>query len=112
MKRRLIGRDPLGIHSMDRVDLQVIDNDREYLIEQTLNEIESAIESELALVSETGVEKVNWLEAQRQALLAIMEAKKKADSGGLPSILPTSKDFDPVLFLALVHRRHLSRFAG
>lgn len=104
MKRRLIGRDPLGIHSMDRVDLQVIDNDREYLIEQTLNEIESAIESELALVSETGVEKVNWLEAQRQALLAIMEAKKKADSGGLPSILPTSKDFDPVLFLTLVHR--------
>ena len=101
-KKRLIGRDPLGIHSMNEVDLQEIENSREYLIEQTLHEIEAAIESELAMVSESGVEKVNWLEAQRQALLALIEAKKKSDKD--PSILPTSPDFDPIFFLTLVHR--------
>jgi len=96
---------------MEDADLQEVDNDREYLIEQTLNEIEAAIESALTMVNETGVEKVNWLEAQRQALLAVIEAKRKLDeeaadreSQGLPSILPTSKDFDPILFLTLVHR--------
>lgn len=44
---------------MEDVDLQEVDNDREYLIEQTLNEIEAAIESELAMVNETGVDKIN-----------------------------------------------------
>lgn len=44
-------------------------------------------------------------------MLAVIEAKRKLDeeavdreSQGLPSILPPSKDFDPILFLTLVHR--------
>lgn len=69
----------------------------------------------MALASESGVERVNWLEAQRQALRRIVEEKKKPAEGGgeggeskesqgLPSILPTNSDFDPILFLTLVHR--------
>jgi hypothetical protein len=66
------------------------------------------------LASESGVEKINWLEAQRQSLLAMIEAKKISSAGdedgpeskqeGFPSILPTSPDFDAILFLTLVHR--------
>ena len=70
------------------------------MIQQALNEIEEDIEEELAIVAEAGVDQVNWLETQRQALLAIAEAKK---SGGA-SILPTDPQFDPLLFLTLVHR--------
>jgi len=115
-KKRLIGRDPLGIHNADRFNLQDIDTNRDHFIQQTLNEIEQEIELELSLASESGVERVNWLEAQRQALLAIVDAKKRPDKGGgdgadvkesrqgLPSILPTDPDFDPMLFLTLVHR--------
>ena len=92
--------------------MQEIDTNREHLIEQTLHEIEADIESELAMAGESGVEQVNWLEAQRQALLSIVEAKRKSgdsseskDGQNLPSILPTNKDFDPILFLTLVHRQ-------
>ena len=57
------------------------------------------------LAGEYGVERVNWLEAQRQALLAIVAAKKNSDQGGISaSILPTNPDFDPILFLTLVRR--------
>ena len=124
--KRLIGRDPLGIHKANHFNLGDIDSNREHFIQQTLNQIEQEIDAELALASESGVERVNWLEAQRQALLTIVEEKKKTSSGGdgdsdnddndeekeegkndhegLPSILPTNPDFDPILFLTLVHR--------
>ncbi|KAL7541186.1 hypothetical protein ACHAXR_012938 [Thalassiosira sp. AJA248-18] len=101
-KKRLIGRDPLGIHSVERFDLRDIDSNRDHFIQQTLIGIEQQIDDELALASESGVERVNWLESQRQALLAIVEAKN--EPRGLPSILPTNPDFDPILFLTLVHR--------
>jgi hypothetical protein len=112
-KRRLLGRDPLGIHGTGDFDLQEIEDNREGLIRQTLQEIEAEIELEASSASESGVEKINWLEAQRQSLLAIVEAKKRSDAGkggseskgeGFPSILPTSPDFDAILFLTLVHR--------
>ena len=124
-KRRLLGRDPLGIRTADgRFDLQELDANREYLIQQALSEIEEDIDRELSLANESGVERVNWLEAQRQALLTIIERagspKVVADGGeeksssnpessndqlqGLPSIMPTSPNFDPILFLTLVHR--------
>lgn len=113
-KRRLLGRDPLGIHSTDNFDLQDLDNNREILIQQTLQEIEAEIELEASLASQSGVEKINWLEAQRQTLLAIIEAKKRSDARGkdgseskgesFPSILLTSPDFDAILFLTLAHR--------
>lgn len=65
-----------------------------------MQDIEEEIEEELALVAETGVDQVNWLETQRQALLAIAEAKTSEGK----SILPTDAQFDPLLFLTLVHR--------
>ncbi|KAL3797514.1 hypothetical protein HJC23_009878 [Cyclotella cryptica] len=109
-KQRLIGRDPLGIRTK-QFDLREIDANRSYLIQQLLHELEAEIQAELALASEAGVEKVNWLEAQRQAILTLVESKK-TNTGGegdeqslvLPSILPTSPDFDPILFLTLAHR--------
>eukprot|EP00581_Thalassiosira_minuscula_P001397 CAMPEP_0183746690 /NCGR_PEP_ID=MMETSP0737-20130205/66886_1 /TAXON_ID=385413 /ORGANISM="Thalassiosira miniscula, Strain CCMP1093" /LENGTH=1250 /DNA_ID=CAMNT_0025982393 /DNA_START=67 /DNA_END=3820 /DNA_ORIENTATION=- len=114
-KQRIFGRDPLGIHNEEQFDLQDIDNNRDHFIKQTLAEIELEIDSELALANESGVEKVNWLEAQRQALLAIMDEKRRSsddgegaedakDSQNYPSVLPTKPDFDPILFLTLVHR--------
>ena len=110
-KRRVLGRDPLGIHSTEGFDLQELENNREQLIYQTLEEIEAEIEKEMSLSVEAGVEKVNWLEAQRQSLLSIIEEKKmRTDTSeskggvGFPSILPTSPDFDPILFLTLAHR--------
>ena len=115
-KKRLLGRDPLGIHSTNQFDLQEIENNRETLILQALNEIEAEIDYELSSASESGVETVNWLEAQRQSLLAFVEAKRKSvtssgaadgeskEAHSFPSVLPTSPDFDPILFLTLVHR--------
>ncbi len=112
-KRRLLGRDPLGIHITESFDLQETEDNRVVLIWQTLHQIEAEIELEASLAAESGVEKINWLEAQRQSLLAIIEAKKRSDAGGdgsdskgegFPSILPTSPDFDAILFLTLVHR--------
>ena len=101
-KQRLMQRDPLGILSADRFDLQAADTDSEHLLRQTLQEIEAEIETELQMAGDSGVEKVNWLESQRQSVLAVAEAKK---DGRLPSILPTSPAFDPMLFLTLAHRR-------
>ncbi len=122
-KRRLIARDPLGIRVAGRqFDLLDVETNRERVLQEALDEIEGDIERELALANQTGVERVNWLEAQRQALLAVIErANAQKDSGedklalmnpdvsnsagnGLPSILPTSPNFDPVLFLTAVHR--------
>ena len=56
----------------------------EFSVNQLVN-AEEEIEEELALVAETGVDQVNWLETQRQALLAIAEAKTSEGK----SILPT-----------------------
>ena len=108
MKQRLLGRDPLGIRgsAIDSnrearaFDLREVDTSREDLIQRAINEIEEEIEEELALVAEAGVDQVNWLETQRQALLAIAETKKSEGA----SILPTDPQFDPLLFLTLVHR--------
>jgi len=107
-KQRLLGRDPLGIkgsaidsnREAHAFDLREIDAKREDLIQQALTNIEDEIEEELTHVDENGVDKVNWLETQRQALLAIAETKKNSGA----SILPTDPKFDPLLFLTLVHR--------
>jgi len=98
-KQRLLQRDPLGILGADRFDLQAADADIEHLLRRTLQEIEDEIEAELQMAGDSGVEKVNWLEAQRQSVLAVAEAKKDGRS-----ILPTSPNFDPMLFLTLAHR--------
>lgn len=85
------------------------------MILQALNEIEAEIDHELSSASKSDVETVNWLEAQRQSLLALVEAKKKSaassavdgeskEAHSFPSVLPSSPDFDPMLFLTLVHR--------
>lgn len=111
----MLGRDPLGIQRSDHFDLLEIENNRESLILQALNEIEAEIDYELSSASESNVDKVNWLEAQRQSLLAFVEAKRKSaansragvelkEAHSFPSVLPTSPDFDPILFLTLVHR--------
>ena len=105
----MIGRDPLGIRTKGQFDLREIDANRSHLIQQLLNGVETEIQAELAMASESGVEKVNWLEAQRQALLTLIETKKMNSEGGdgqdlsLPSVLPTSPNFDPILFLTLAH---------
>ena len=104
----MIGRDPLGIRTKGQFDLREIDANRSHLIQQLLNNVEAEIQAELAMASESGVEKVNWLEAQRQALLTLIETKKisseEADQDlSLPSVLPTSPNFDPILFLTLAH---------
>jgi hypothetical protein len=107
-KQRLLGRDPLGIkgsaidsnREAHAFDLREIDAKREDLFQQALTNIEDEIEEELTHVDENGVDKVNWLETQRQALLAIAETKKNSGA----SILPTDPKFDPLLFLTLVHR--------
>lgn len=113
-KQRLIGRDPLGIRTDGQFDLRDVDANRSQLIRRRLHDLEGEIQAELTLASESGVEKVNWLEAQRQAILTLIEKKKiegdeagggdvQDDSKGLPSVLPTSPDFDPILFLTLAH---------
>lgn len=107
-KQRLLGRDPLGIRGSTTdsnreeraFDLRDIDARRDDLIQQALNEIEEEIEEELTHVVDGGVDQVNWLESQRQALIAIAEESKSKDA----SIVPTDPRFDPSLFLTLVHR--------
>jgi hypothetical protein len=99
----------LGIRTKGQFDLREIDANRAYLVQQLLHQIEGEIQQELTLASESGVEKVNWLEAQRQTILKLIETKKISGGEGdeqnlvLPSVLPTSPDFDPILFLTLAH---------
>ena len=71
----------MGIRT--NIDLRDIDANRSQLIQQQLHDLEVEIQAELALASESGVEKVNWLEAQRQAILTLIEKKKiKRRRGG------------------------------
>ena len=102
-KQRLLQRDPLGILGPGTFDLQAADAASEHLLRQTLREVEAEIEQELQLAGDSGVEKVNWLEAQRQAILAVSE-RRSLPSGSNISCSPTSPAFDPMLFLTLAHR--------
>lgn len=98
----------MGIRTKGQFDLRQIDENRSHLVQQLLHDTESEIQAELALANESGVEKVNWLEAQRQTILTLIETKKISGEGDddelvLPSVLPTSPNFDPILFLTLAH---------
>ncbi len=125
-RQMMIGRDPMGIRP-DTFDLKTL-KDREVEI---LTACIEDIEEEIRETGDTekpfdeskrkkrdkyaySVEQLVSLEAQRSALEAILigdtedlddeEGEEKRQSAQDLSILPSSSNFDPLLFLTLVHR--------
>ena len=123
-KQRIIGRDPLGIRT-EAFDLRNVQESRSQLLEQALADIEEAVEDEADAEGggdirsrkrkEEALDRIVSLEAQREALEAILYGRTEDGIGvcvdeisreGVEnlSILPTDPNFNPRLFLTLVHR--------
>eukprot|EP00559_Dactyliosolen_fragilissimus_P008571 CAMPEP_0184872304 /NCGR_PEP_ID=MMETSP0580-20130426/41207_1 /TAXON_ID=1118495 /ORGANISM="Dactyliosolen fragilissimus" /LENGTH=1377 /DNA_ID=CAMNT_0027375073 /DNA_START=24 /DNA_END=4157 /DNA_ORIENTATION=- len=118
---KLVGRDPLGIRSTE-FDLRQVQHDRVLLMEGALEDLEEEMAEmdDADWKREQTLEMLTSLESQRDELEAILDGTKRntkkerqeeesklqfGDSGvENSSILPTDPNFDPLLFLTLVHR--------
>ena len=104
-KNKVLGKDPLGV-TKEIFDLREIEKNQAELVEKALVEVQE----ELAKAEAGGQEPViHKAESKKESIEKLVE-----DLGGLEavesksslkkSVLPTSSNFDPILFLTLVHR--------
>lgn len=120
-KAKLLARDPLGVRS-DDFDLRVVQEQRNDLLEQAIRDIEDEIDE--AQQTDHGDEKekqqhLTNLKEQKESLESVVDALNGMSTMETPanatssqplhgnkngSILPTDPNFDPLLFLTLVHR--------
>ena len=111
-KNKFLRRDPLGLQGSD-FDLQEIERDQVDHLEQAL----SKLQEELNKV-EAGAEDNRALRAKKESLEMVLDGVVGMTDGnnGLSantsslkksgkSILPTESNFDPILFLTLVHQK-------
>jgi len=115
-KSRILRRDPLGLHGTE-FDLQAIETGQRELLEQALSEAEeelSKVDDDFTLraIKES-------LEMVYDGVIGVGDANANANATKLgksssqfgsskfsgKSILPTDSNFDPILFLTLVHRK-------
>jgi hypothetical protein len=110
-KNKLLRRDPLGLHGTD-FDLQAIEIDQLEQLEQALSQLQEELTK-----AEAG-EDDQALRAKKESLEMVLDGVigvtngvggRSNTHGGLKntgkSILPTDSNFDPILFLTLVHRK-------
>lgn len=129
-KRRLATRDPLQIRGKE-FDLTRVQEHRVDLLQQAIADVEEAMTEEGIPIQAAGsssskkgrksegLDHIVSLQAQRDALEKILEGRateKDKDDVGVSvddvnadgvedlSLLPSDDDFDPLLFLTLVHR--------
>ncbi len=125
-RKRLIGRDPMGIRP-DNFDLKSIKDRVIQVLDGCVEDLEEEIQEgghHTRATDETKrkkkdkyayfVEQIVSLEAQKAALEAILDgeqvdvddedAEEKRSSAAELSILPADSNFDPLLFLTIVHR--------
>jgi hypothetical protein len=107
-KAKVLGKDPLGLAAKEKVefDLQAIEKAQAEQIEQALYEFQE----EYQKAEGTGDEKISKaVAAQKESLEALVERcggiEAMENTANLKrSVLPTNQNFDPILFLTLVHR--------
>jgi hypothetical protein len=104
-KTKVLRKDPLGLKG-DDFDLRTIENNQVDFLEQALLELQEELRK-----GEVGGEDSKTLQQKKESLESILDGivgVAKAD-GGIGetgrSTLPTEPDFDPLLFLTLVHRK-------
>lgn len=126
-RKRLIGRDPMGIRP-DNFDLKSIRDRVIQVLDGCVEDLEEEIQEgghHTRAADETkrkkkdkyaySVEQIVSLEAQKAALEAILDGEQQGDvddedaeekrpSAAELSILPADSNFDPLLFLTIVHR--------
>jgi len=103
-KSKILRKDPLGLKDTD-FDLRTIEKGQVEVLEQALLEFQEELRK-----GEAGGEDEKTLRAKKESLESILDtivgvAGAEAgirDTGR--SILPTEHNFDPILFLTLVHR--------
>jgi len=112
-KKRTIGRDPLGLRGED-FDLRVVQKNRDLLIEQALEEIAALGAADEKVSSESTLAKVISKEAKKKSLFVALKKEEEDESKSTESnanenvtidgsIVTTDPNFDPILFLTLVH---------
>jgi hypothetical protein len=107
-KAKVLGKDPLGLAAKEKAafDLQTIEKAQAEQIEQALYEFQE----EYQKAEGTGDEKISKaVAAQKESLEALVERcggiEAMENTANLKrSVLPTNQNFDPILFLTLVHR--------
>ena len=112
-KNKVLRRDPLGLKE-EEFDLVSIEKDQVDHLEQGLSELQEELNK-----AEAGGEDNQALRAKKESLEMILDSivgvtdgvsgLASNTPGGLKktgkSILPTDSNFDPILFLTLVHRK-------
>lgn len=104
-KSKILRKDPLGLKDTE-FDLRTIEKGQVEVLEQALLEFQEELRK-----GEAGGEDEKTLRAKKESLESILDtivgvAGAEAairDTG--KSILPTEANFDPILFLTLVHRK-------
>ncbi|KAL3925540.1 MAG: hypothetical protein SGILL_000335 [Bacillariaceae sp.] len=104
-KSKVLRRDPLALRGTD-FDLRTLETNQVDFLEQGLLELQEELRK-----AEAGGEDDQALRATKESLEMILDgivgvagAEANISSTG-KSILPTDPNFDPILFLTLVHRR-------
>ncbi|KAL3942111.1 MAG: hypothetical protein SGBAC_003648 [Bacillariaceae sp.] len=103
-KSKILRKDPLGLQGAD-FDLRTLEKEQVDFLEQGLMEFQEEIRK-----GEAGGEDNNVLRAKKESLESILDGivGVGGTSGGISgtghSVLPTEAQFDPILFLTLVHR--------
>ena len=103
-KSKILRRDPLGLKGTD-FDLRTLETNQVDFLEQALLELQEELRK-----AEAGGEDDQALRSKKESLEMILDAivgvagaeANIAETG--KSILPTDPNFDPILFLTLVHR--------
>jgi hypothetical protein len=109
-RAKVLGKDPLGIiaRTSDEFDLSTVESSQAQLMERALAELqEEAQKAESSSGNDRLVKKAMGKKESIEALVARLgglEAMENASTLQL-SVLPTSPNFDPLLFLTLVHRK-------
>ena len=114
-KSKVLRRDPLGLHGVE-FDLKSIEADQVNHLEQALSQLQEELSK-----AEAGGEDNQALRAKKESLEMVLDGVIGVANGGLSnlqgggggflnnstgkSILPTDSNFDPILFLTLVHRK-------
>ena len=103
-KSKILRKDPLGLQGGD-FDLRALEKNQIDHLEQGLLELQEEIRK-----GEAGGEDNNVLRAKKESLESILDGivgvggTTEGLSGTGHSVLPTEAQFDPILFLTLVHR--------
>ena len=103
-KAKVMRKDPLGLKGQN-FDLMALETNQVDFLEQALLELQEELRK-----AEAGGEDDQALRAKKESLEQILDAiigvagAPEMLGGSRKSILPTDSNFDPILFLTLVHR--------